>query len=505
MNRLKFKEFYNIMNLEDLTIKEARKLLDEKKVSSKELTAFYLKRISKLDKDLKTCISVFEKEALAEAKLADARLAKGEKGDLLGIPYLLKDNILAKDKKTTAASKMLADYIAPYDATVVKKLKEAGAVLLGKTNLDEFAHGASTENSAFFTTKNPWDKERVPGGSSGGSAAAVAADLCVFALGSDTGGSIRQPASFCNVLGLKPTYGSVSRFGLISMTSSTDVIGPLTKTADDAKIVFKYLVGADDFDLTSLNKEKKKENIKINSKSLKGLKIGVVKEFLEEGVDEDIKNGVLEAIKLFKSLGAEIKNISLPYNKYSIPVYYIITPAELSSNLARFDGIRYGHSFDFKPKGGNGESLNEIYLKNRGDGFGPEAKRRIMLGTYTLSSGYFDAYYKKAMAVKEKICAEFSKTFSKVDIIITPTSPHTAFKIGEQSNDPVKMYLEDIFLTGSSLAGLPALSLPAGFSNGLPYGLQIIGDKFQDDLILEVAKVFQTKTDYHKKFPKINF
>lgn len=501
------------MNLENLTIKEARKLLDEKKVSSLELTSFYLKRIAEFDPQLKTCISVFSQDALAEARLADSRLAKGEKGDLLGIPYLLKDNILAKNKKTTASSKMLANYIAPYDATVVKKLKEAGAILLGKTNLDEFAHGASTENSAFFTTKNPWNQERVPGGSSGGSAAAVAADFCVFALGSDTGGSIRQPASFCNVLGLKPTYGSVSRFGLISMTSSTDVIGPLTKSADDAKIVLKYLAGIDEFDLTSsdkkrfemINKKKKKEVLKINAKSLVGLKIGVVKEFLEEGVSEDIKNGVLEAIKLFKSLGAEIKNISLPYNKYSIPVYYIITPSELSSNLARFDGIRYGHGFDFKPKGGSEETLGEIYLKNRGDGFGPEAKRRIMLGTYALSSGYFDAYYKKAMAVKEKICLEFSKTFSKVDIIITPTSPHTAFKIGEQSNDPIKMYLEDIFLTGSSLAGLPALSLPAGFSNGLPFGLQIMADKFQDELILDLAKVFQTKTNYHKNFPKINF
>lgn len=497
------------MNLNNLTIKEARKLLDGHQVTSLELTNFYLQKISAIDKELKTCISVFVKEAQIEAKLADERIAKKEKGDLLGIPYLLKDNILAKGKKTTAASKMLAEYIAPYDATVVKKLKEAGAILLGKTNLDEFAHGASTENSAFFTTKNPWDKERVPGGSSGGSAAAVSADLCVFAIGSDTGGSIRQPASFCNVLGLKPTYGSVSRYGLISMTSSTDVIGPLTKSAHDAKIVFKYISGRDDFDLTTSSQElelqktkKKKKNLpKINSKSLAGLKIGVVKEFLEEGVDKNIKEGVLEAVAVFKKMGAEVKNISLPYNKYSIPVYYIITPSELSSNLARFDGIRYGHSFDFKPKGGSEETLGEIYLKNRGDGFGPEAKRRIMLGTYALSSGYFDAYYKKAVAVKEKICVEFAQAFSKVDVIITPSSPHTAFKIGEQVNDPVKMYLEDVFNTGSSLAGLPALSMPVGFSHGLPYGLQMIADKFHDNFILDLANIYQSKTNFHKKFP----
>lgn len=496
------------MNLNNLTIKEARKLLDGKKINSLELTNFYLERIERLDKNLKTCLSVFVEEAKVEAKLADARLAKGEKGDLLGIPYLLKDNILAKDKKTTAASKMLANYIAPYDATVVLKLKEAGAVLLGKTNLDEFAHGASTENSAFFTTKNPWDQSRVPGGSSGGSASAVSADLCVFALGSDTGGSIRQPASFCGVLGLKPTYGRVSRFGLIAMTSSTDVIGPLCKNAIDAKIILKCISGEDENDLTTSSKnntlknnKNKREIPKINSQSLAGLKIGVVKEFLEEGVDKNIKQGILDAIAIFEKMGAQIKNISLPYNKYSIPVYYIITPSELSSNLARFDGLRYGHSFDFKPKGKSENSLNEIYLKNRGDGFGPEAKRRIMLGTYALSSGYFDAYYKKAMAVKEKICSEFDQVFSMVDIIITPSSPHTAFKIGEQDNDPVKMYLEDIFLTGSSLAGLPAVSIPAGFSENLPYGLQIMADKFQDELILDLASIYQSKTDFHKKFP----
>ncbi len=490
------------MNLSNITIKEARKLLDNGKLTSLELTDFFLQRISDLDENLKTCISVFFDSAREDAKEADKRIAQGEKGDLLGIPYLLKDIILTKGKKTTAASKMLENYIAPYDATVVKKLNQAGAVLLGKTNLDEFAHGASTENSAFFITKNPWDITRVPGGSSGGSSAAVAADLCMFALGSDTGGSIRQPASFCGVTGLKPSYGRVSRFGLMAMTSSTDVIGPLTKNIEDAAIVLKVIAGEDKFDLTS-SQNIVEDYLKNIDKPIKGLKIGVVREFLSAELEEGVHSGILEAIEVFKKLGAEIIDISLPYNKYSIPVYYIITPSELSANLARLDGIRYGYSLKFNPKGQSVENINEIYAKNRGESFGPEAKRRIMLGTYVLSSGYYDAYYKKAMAVKEKIKQEFKNVFNQVDLIITPTSPHTAFKIGQQVNDPLKMYLEDIFVTGPSLVGLPAISIPAGFSKGLPFGLQIIANKFEENKIFQAGFNYQKETDWHKKFPNI--
>lgn len=490
------------MNFEKLTIKELQVLLQNKKVTSLELTNFFLDRIKKLDPKLKACISIFPAEARKEAKLADDRIAQGEKSSLLGIPYLLKDNMLAQGLKTTAASKVLENYIAPYDATVVKKLKQAGAVLLAKTNLDEFAHGASTENSAFFTTKNPWDLTRVPGGSSGGSASAVSAGLGVFALGSDTGGSIRQPASFCGVSGLKPSYGRVSRFGLISMTSSTDVIGPITKSIEDSAIVLQAIAGQDNFDLTTVAQEVP-DYLKNINKDLKGLKIGIVRDFLQEGVDDDVRAGILEAGQILEKMGAEIVDVSLKNNKYSIPVYYIVTPSELSSNLARFDGIRFGHSLKYSPKGQSIENLNEIYLKNRGESFGPEAKRRIMLGTYALSSGYFDAYYKKAMAVKEKIRQEFKQVFSKVDVILTPTSPHIAFKIGEQVNDPLKMYLEDIFLVGPSLVGLPAISIPAGFSQNMPFGLQIISDKFREDLIFNVAQNFQKKTKWHEKFPSL--
>ncbi len=488
------------MNLEKKTIKEIFILLQGKKITSMELTDFFLKRIKKLDPRLMACISVFDVEAREEARRADVRISRGESGDLLGIPYLLKDNILVQGLKTTAASKMLENYIAPYDATVVKNLKLAGAVLLGKTNLDEFAHGASTENSAFFTTKNPWDLERVPGGSSGGSASAVSAGLCVFALGSDTGGSIRQPASFCGVSGLKPTYGQVSRYGLISMTSSTDVIGPLTKSAEDSAIVLQVISGQDKFDLTTSAKEVPNYLKNINN-NLKDLKVGVVKDFFGGGLESGVRDGILESIYVFEKMGAKIIDISLPSNKYSVPVYYIITPSELSSNLARLDGIRYGHSLKLNPKGKSAENLNEIYLRNRGEGFGPEAKRRIMLGTYALSSGYFDAYYKKALAVKERIKQEFKQAFNKVDVILTPTSPHTAFKIGQQVNDPLKMYLEDIFVTGPSLAGLPAISIPAGFSEKLPFGLQIIANKFKEDLLLNVSHNFQKETGWHKKTP----
>jgi aspartyl-tRNA(Asn)/glutamyl-tRNA(Gln) amidotransferase subunit A len=487
------------MDFTKLTIEELSNSLQKKEVSSLELCKFFLDRVKKIDPQIKACISVFEKDALDEAKEADKRITSGEKGSLLGIPYLVKDNILTKGKKTTAASKMLEDYTAPYDATVISKLRKAGAVLLGKTNMDEFAHGASTENSAFFVTKNPWDLERVPGGSSGGSAAAVAAGLCVFALGSDTGGSIRQPSSFCGVSGLKPSYSRVSRYGLISMTSSTDVIGPIARNSEDLAIVLKCISGFDNNDLSS-----SKEEVLDYSKNIKkNIKIAIVLEFLNS-LDDEYREVVLNAIDFFKKNGAEIKEVSLNYNKYAVPAYYIITPSEISSNLARLDGIRYGFSCDYKAKGCSAENISEIYSNNRGMSFGEEAKRRVMLGTYALSAGYFDAYYKKAMAVKDLIVDEFDEIFSDCDIILTPTTPKTAFKIGEKLNDPVQMYLEDIFVTAPSFAGLPAASIPVGFVKGLPFGLQIIANRFREDLVLGVAKMFQEKNDFHNKDLNLN-
>ena len=474
----------------NLTIKEAQEKLISREISSVELTKACLDRIKKVDGKIKACLTVCEKEALAEAKKADDRIVKGEKKDLLGIPYIAKDNIMTKGIKTTAASKILENYIAPFDATIIKKLKEKGAVLLGKANLDEFAHGASTENSAFGTTHNPWDLERVPGGSSGGSAAAVIADMCLFALGTDTGGSIRCPASFCGVVGLKPTYGIASRFGLIAMTSSTDVPGPITKTVEDAKIVMDAIIGVDKNDATTTEVQKLNFN-----DDIKGKKIGIPKEYFNEGLDGDVKKLVMSAIEEYKKQGAEIIDVSLPHNKYGVGVYYIITPSEISSNLARFDGIRYGFSDQQSKK------LIDVYKKSRGNGFGPEVKRRIMLGTYALSAGYFDAYYLKAQKVRTIIKEEFDRVLSEVDCIITPTSPHTAFKIGEQSDDPLKMYLEDIYVTGVSLSGLPAISIPVGFSKGLPVGMQIIGNRFSENEIYKIGSAFQDVTNYHKEKP----
>ena len=480
------------MMLNELKIKQAQEKLVNREISSVELTQACLDRIKAVDDKVKACLTVCEKEALEEAKKADERRAKGESWELLGIPYIAKDNIMAKGVKTTAASKILENYIAPFDATIIKKLREAGAVLLGKSNLDEFAHGASTENSAFGPTHNPWDLERVPGGSSGGSAAAVAADMCLFALGTDTGGSIRCPASFCGVVGLKPTYGIASRFGLIAMTSSTDVPGSITKTAEDAKIVMDAIAGVDKNDATTVNAPK----LSLCG-ALKGKKIGLPKEYFNEGLNDEVKKYVMKAVAEYEKQGAKIIDVSLPHNKYSVGVYYIITPSEISSNLARFDGIRYGFS-DKESK-----ELIDIYKKSRGRGFGSEAKRRIMLGTYALSAGYFDAYYLKAQKVRTIIKEEFDRVLDEVDCIITPTSPHTAFKIGEQSNDPLKMYLEDIYVSGASLSGLPAISIPVGFSKGLPVGMQIIGKRFAENALYDMGSVFQSATDYHKQKPEL--
>jgi len=479
-----------------LTIKQASEKLANGEITSVELTKACLARIKEVDSKIKACLTVCEEEAIKMAEKADQRRAEGESGNLLGIPYLIKDNIMTAGIRTTAASKILENYIAPFDATVIKKLEDVGAVILGKTNLDEFAHGASTENSAFGPTHNPWDLERVPGGSSGGSAAAVAADMCIFALGTDTGGSIRCPASFCGVVGFKPTYGRSSRFGLIAMTSSTDVPGPLTKTVEDAAVVMSAIAGKDKLDATTAA-EKTPDYSKFLTDSLAGLKIGVPKEYFSKGIQQQVEEAVQAAINKLAELGAEIVSVSLPHTKYAVPVYYIITPSEISSNLARFDGIKYGLS----EKGA--ESLMAVYLTSRGKGFGPEVKRRIMLGTYALSAGYYDAYYLQAQKVRTKIVKEFDQVLNQVDVLLTPTSPNIAFKIGSKSKDPLAMYLEDIFVSGASLAGLPAISVPCGLIDGLPVGLQIIGKQFDEATIFRTAYSYQQATEWHNKKPEI--
>ena len=482
------------------TIAQARKELDQGNISAVELTRACLSRIEGLDPILHACLTVDEAGALAAAAEADRRLRSGERGSLLGIPYLAKDILMTKDIRTTAASKILENYIASFDATVIVRLKEAGAILLGKTNLDEFAHGSSTENSAFGPTKNPWDITRVPGGSSGGSAAAVAAGLCLFALGTDTGGSIRQPASFCNLVGLKPTYGRVSRFGLLSMTSSTDTIGPLTRTVEDAALVLSVIAGGDKYDASSLPDEVPDyENM--FDKGVAGLKIGIVRSNFDDSLDARLKESIIGTIQSLQKAGAEIIEIDLPNNIYSVPVYYVITPSEVSSNLARFDGIGWGTVQD------DGGDLLSFYKVNRGRGFGPEAKRRIMLGTFALSAGYADAYYKKAQAVREAIKEDFNKAFAAVDVILTPTSPHPAFKIGAKTDDPLTMYLEDIYLCGASLAGLPAISVPGGFveeaGRELPFGLQLIGAFKNEEAVLNAARAIEKINNYFERQPEL--
>ena len=469
------------MKLYELNIKESHQGLKKKEFSAVELAKAYLKRIEAEDKRISAFLTVTENLALSQAKKIDDLISAGKNIPILaGIPLAIKDNILVEGVKTTCASKILENYIAPYDATCVEKLKKLGAVILGKTNLDEFAMGASTENSAFFPTKNPADTERVPGGSSGGSAAAVANDFCCYALGSDTGGSIRQPASFCGVVGLKPTYGAVSRYGLVAFASSLDQIGSITKTAEDAKIVFEAISGKDPLDSTSV--ESKIPNSKLQ---IPNLRIGVPKEYFVEGIDKEVEKIIKEAISKFEKLGMRIEEISLPHTKYAIAAYYLINTSEASANLARYDGIKYGLS---KTKG---KSLLDVYLKSRAEGFGDEVKRRIMLGTYALSSGYYDAYYLKAQKVRTLIKEDFEKAFKKIDVIISPTAPTPAFKLGEKTADPLLMYLEDIFTASVNLVGLPAISIPAGFVDKLPIGLQIIAKPFEENKILEISRFFQ--------------
>jgi len=465
------------MNINELTIIKAREGLEKKEFSSMELTKAFLKEIKEKDSKLNAFITVCEKEALLEAQKGDKLIKEGVKKPLLGIPIVFKDNFLTKGIRTTAASKVLDDYIPVYNATVVKRLKEAGAIILGKANMDAWAHGSSGETSDFGVTKNPYDNSRVPGGSSSGPAVAVSSGMALAATGTDTGGSVRLPGSFCNVVGLKPTYGRVSRYGIIAMASSLDSIGHLTKTVADSALFLSITAGQDRFDATtSPNPVGDYQNNL--QKDIKGLKIGIPKEYFQEGLDKDVKNKVQEAINEFEKMGVKIEEVSLPHTKYALAVYYIIQPAEVSSNLARYDGFRYG----------SGREM-----------FADEAKRRIMLGTFTLSSGYWEAYYLKAMKVRTLIKKDFDKVFEKVDALFTPVSPTLPFKIGEKTADPLKMYLSDIYTVTANLAGIPGISVPAGFVNNLPLGLQILGPHFSEDLLFRLAYHYEQKTEFYKK------
>jgi len=485
------------MNLTNFTISEIHLGLKEKKFSARELCHSYLTQIKKEDKKILAFLTVSEELALSQAEKIDELISKNRRISLLaGVPATIKDNILVEDIICTAGSKILENYIASYDATVINKLKKQGVVILGKTNLDEFAMGSSTENSAFKTTKNPLDLSRVPGGSSGGSTASVAANMAVYSLGSDTGGSIRLPACFCGVVGLKPTYGAVSRYGLISLASSLDQIGPITKTVEDAKIVFDAIKGRDEFDSTSVEVGEK-QKMKSEKFNFKNLKIGIPQEYFIKGIDPEIEKVIKKAIKKYEDLGAKIVEISLPHTKYALPAYYIINPSEASANLARYDGIRFGYSIA-KPqintdkKQMNTDALLDYYLRARWEGFGEEVKRRIMLGTYILSAGYYEDYYLRAQKVKSLIKQDFIKAFKKIDFIITPVSPSLPFKIGERK-DPLSMYLNDIYTVSINLAGLPALSLPVGKIGKLSVGLQIIGKWFEEDKIFEIGKIIENK------------
>jgi len=467
--------------LNNLTIREAKKLLDQKKITSTELTKSCLEKIKKVEPKISAFVTVCEKEALAQAKKSDKLLAQGAKKSLLGIPVSIKDNFNTFGIRTTASSRVLEDYIPPYDATVVTLLKEAGAVIVGKTNMDAWAHGSSTETSDFGPTKNPWNIKTLPGGSSGGSAASVAADEVVASIGSETAGSIRQPAAWCGVIGLKPTYGRVSRYGVIAMGSSLDSPGPITKTVEDSALVLNILAGRDEFDATTSPKSSE-DYTKDLDQEISGLKIGISKRYFEQ-CEQDVKGSVMQALKIFEKLGAKIREIELFDPQYAIAVYTIIQRAEVSSNLARYDGIRYG---------------------NGRDKFGQEAKRRIMLGTYTLSAGYYDQYYNKAQKVRTSIIEDFKKAFGEVDVIISPTSPSAALPLGVSKGQPMFGEMADVLVEPSSIAGLPGINIPCGFSkDDLPIGMQIIGPQFSESLILNAANQFEENTNFHNKKPNI--
>ncbi len=477
------------------TIAELAQGLKKGDFSSEELTKNFLQRIERYDSELNSFITVSEDHALAQARAADEVIAKGNASIMTGIPLAQKDIFCTNGIKTTCGSKMLDNFIAPYDATVIHKFNQAGSVMLGKTNMDEFAMGSSNETSFYGGVKNPWDTSTVPGGSSGGSAAAVAARLAPAATGTDTGGSIRQPAALCGLTGLKPTYGRVSRYGMIAFASSLDQAGTFTQTAEDSALMLNVMSGFDEKDSTCVDKEVPDYTANLNQ-DLKGLKIGLPKEYFGEGLNADVAKVVEEAIEDYKKLGAEIVDISLPNTHLSVPAYYVIAPAECSSNLSRFDGVRFGYRCD-DPK-----DLEDLYKRSRGEGFGEEVKRRIMIGAYALSAGYYDAYYLKAQKIRRLISDDFKAAFEKVDVIMGPTSPEVAFKAGEKSEDPVSMYLSDIYTIATNLAGLPGMSVPCGFSNNLPVGLQIIGNYFDESRLLNVAHQYQQNTDWHKQMPE---
>ena len=485
------------MNLFSLTLHEASEKLRKREVSSQELTEAVFQRVAQTDDILRSYITVCRDAAIAQAKEADNRLRQGPGvSPLLGIPIALKDNLLTRGLRTTCASRILNNFIPPYDATAVAKVRSAGAVITGKTNLDEFAMGSSAENSAFFSTRNPWHLERVPGGSSGGSAASVAADQCIAALGTDTGGSIRQPAAFCGIVGVKPTYGRVSRYGVIAFASSMDQVGPLAKDVRDCALLLEAISGRDPADSTSVNCP-----VPSYSKSLTGdiagLRLGIPKEYFTAGLQPAVDQAIRSAIRHFENRGAIIEEISLPHTEYAVAVYYIIAPAEASSNLARYDGMRYGQR-------AAGRDLIETYMLTRAQGLGAEVKRRIMLGTYALSAGYYDAYYLKAQKVRALIYRDFDAAFEHCDAIITPTSPTTAFKISEKIQNPIQMYLSDICTISINLAGVPAISVPCGLDEeGLPIGMQVIGKHFDESTILRVAYAYEQETEWHRKKPAL--
>ena len=484
--------------LNQLTISELSTRLAKREVSARETVQSCLDQIARVDGKIHAFISHDSSDALAQADAADKEISSGAthaQKPLLGIPIAIKDVLAVKNQTLNCASKILGKFISPYDATVIEKLKAAGAIVFGRCNMDEFAMGSSTENSAFGVTKNPWDISRIPGGSSGGSAAAVAADETIASLGTDTGGSIRQPAALCGCVGLKPTYGRVSRYGLVAFASSLDQIGPFTKDVRDSATMLGVLSGVDPRDSTSVPQPVPNYSAALDGK-IKGLKIGLPKEYMIGGLDAEIKSAVDVAVKKFQELGAEIVEISLPHTDYAVATYYIIATAEASANLARFDGIRYGARVD-------GNDLLELYSKTRGAGFGDEVKRRIILGTYVLSSGYYDAYYLRAQKVRTLIRNDFLKAFEKVDAIVTPTSPTAAFKIGEKSDDPLQMYLSDIFTISCNLAGICGISIPCGFTKSpkLPIGLQLLGPTFSEEKLLRIARMYEGATEWHKRRP----
>ncbi len=483
------------MDITELTVHELQEKLKNKELTVTEITKAYVDRINEKEKDVQAFITLTTDDAIKQSKEIEDKINKKEiSGDLAGIPIGIKDNICKKGVKTTAASKMLENFVSPYNATVMEKINNENLITLGKTNMDEFAMGSSTETSYFKKTKNPWDLNRVPGGSSGGSAAAVASNMVPWALGSDTGGSIRQPAGFCGVVGLKPTYGLVSRFGLIAFASSLDQIGTFTKDIKDTAILLNVIAGHDEKDSTSANVEEK-DYTKCLKNDVKGLKIAVPKEFFGEGINEEVKDALEKAIEKYKELGAKVEEVSLDIANYALAAYYIIACAEASSNLGRFDGIRYGYRTP------NYTNLKDIYVNSRSEGFGDEVKRRIILGTYVLSSGYYDAYYKKAQKVRTLVKNKFDEIFKSYDVILTPTSPTTAFKIGEKSDNPLEMYLSDICTVSVNIAGLPGLSMPCGVDkNGLPIGMQLIGKHFDEETILNAGYTYEQATKFREKY-----